>query len=247
MSATASSSTRTSGRASPARTTLSPASSIVSSSPISPGGAGFRGARRSPSAGRGSVRSSGCSIEGPRADALLLAGWLRSRLRRKVSLTRRDADALAGIAVDGDPVDPAGPPCALRQRPPLRRARRALRATRSTRPRCARRRVDVGLAVLPRRSSRTGLEQRRRGAGRSTRSRCCRRSAARRAKSVNVPPASSTITCTAARSHTETPIASIAPSIGALGDEHVAPEVAVAAGVPGAARKARQRLLEREA
>jgi len=33
------------------------------------------------------------------------------------------------------------------------------------------------------------------------------------AKSVNVPPASSTITCTAARSHTETPIASIAPSI----------------------------------
>jgi len=50
------------------------------------------------------------SIEGPRADALLLAGWLRSRLRRKVSLTRRDAIALVGIAVDGDPVTPPARP-----------------------------------------------------------------------------------------------------------------------------------------
>jgi glucose-6-phosphate dehydrogenase assembly protein OpcA len=50
------------------------------------------------------------SIEGPRADALLLAGWLRSRLRTKVSLTRRDAIALAGIEVDGDPVVPPARP-----------------------------------------------------------------------------------------------------------------------------------------
>ena len=46
------------------------------------------------------------SVEGPRADALLLAGWLRSRLRRRVALTRRDASALASIRVDGDPVAP---------------------------------------------------------------------------------------------------------------------------------------------
>ena len=51
------------------------------------------------------------SIEGPRADALLLAGWLRSRLRRPVSLTRRDAAALTRIEVDGDTVaPPARPP-----------------------------------------------------------------------------------------------------------------------------------------
>lgn len=44
------------------------------------------------------------AIEGPRADALLLAGWLRSRLRRRVALTRRDTAALASIKLDGDPV-----------------------------------------------------------------------------------------------------------------------------------------------
>jgi glucose-6-phosphate dehydrogenase assembly protein OpcA len=51
------------------------------------------------------------AVDGPRADALLLAGWLRSRLRRDVALTRREAPALAGIRVDGDrvasPVQPA--------------------------------------------------------------------------------------------------------------------------------------------
>lgn len=44
------------------------------------------------------------SAEGPRADALLLAGWLRSRLRRSVVLTRREAPALARIRVDGEHV-----------------------------------------------------------------------------------------------------------------------------------------------
>jgi glucose-6-phosphate dehydrogenase assembly protein OpcA len=40
-------------------------------------------------------------VEGPKADALLLAGWLRSRLRRDVTLSRRSADAVTSIRVDG--------------------------------------------------------------------------------------------------------------------------------------------------
>lgn len=52
------------------------------------------------------------SVDGPRADAQLLAGWLRSRLRRNVALTCRAAPALTGIRVDGERV--ATPP-----RPPL--------------------------------------------------------------------------------------------------------------------------------
>jgi hypothetical protein len=44
------------------------------------------------------------SVEGPRADALLLAGWLRSRLRRDIALTRRSAESLTAVRVDGDPV-----------------------------------------------------------------------------------------------------------------------------------------------
>jgi glucose-6-phosphate dehydrogenase assembly protein OpcA len=47
------------------------------------------------------------TVEGPRADALLLAGWLRSRLRRDVLLTRRNADAIASVRLDGEPVEPA--------------------------------------------------------------------------------------------------------------------------------------------
>jgi glucose-6-phosphate dehydrogenase assembly protein OpcA len=46
------------------------------------------------------------SVTGPRADALLLAGWLRSRLRREVSLTHRSAAELERVAVDGEPVPP---------------------------------------------------------------------------------------------------------------------------------------------
>jgi glucose-6-phosphate dehydrogenase assembly protein OpcA len=44
------------------------------------------------------------SVEGPRADALLLAGWLRSRLRREVRLTRRNAPSLSALRVDGEAV-----------------------------------------------------------------------------------------------------------------------------------------------
>jgi glucose-6-phosphate dehydrogenase assembly protein OpcA len=46
------------------------------------------------------------SVTGPKADALLLVGWLRSRLRRPVRLSHRSAAELERIAVDGDPVAP---------------------------------------------------------------------------------------------------------------------------------------------
>jgi glucose-6-phosphate dehydrogenase assembly protein OpcA len=45
-------------------------------------------------------------VTGPRADALLLAGWLRSRLRRRVRLTRRDAETVRAVEVDGVAVEP---------------------------------------------------------------------------------------------------------------------------------------------
>jgi glucose-6-phosphate dehydrogenase assembly protein OpcA len=47
-------------------------------------------------------------VEGPRADAELVAGWLRSRLKREVALTRRDAAAVTAIWVDGAPVRSSG-------------------------------------------------------------------------------------------------------------------------------------------
>jgi glucose-6-phosphate dehydrogenase assembly protein OpcA len=46
------------------------------------------------------------SVTGPKADALLLAGWLRSRLRRPVKLSHRSAPELERVAVDGEPVPP---------------------------------------------------------------------------------------------------------------------------------------------
>jgi hypothetical protein len=49
-------------------------------------------------------------VEGPLAEAHLLAGWLRSRLGRDVRLTRKAAPTLQAVAVDGEPVEPpAGP------------------------------------------------------------------------------------------------------------------------------------------
>jgi glucose-6-phosphate dehydrogenase assembly protein OpcA len=52
------------------------------------------------------------SVTGPKADALLLAGWLRSRLKTKVKLTQRAAAQLERVAVDGEAVTPppGGPP-----------------------------------------------------------------------------------------------------------------------------------------
>ena len=54
------------------------------------------------------------AVTGPRADALLLAGWLRSRLRRKVELVHRSAKVLERVACDDEPVPPplGGPPSA---------------------------------------------------------------------------------------------------------------------------------------
>ena len=46
------------------------------------------------------------SVTGPKADALLLAGWLRSRLGKSVKLTHRSAERLERVAVDGEPVAP---------------------------------------------------------------------------------------------------------------------------------------------
>jgi glucose-6-phosphate dehydrogenase assembly protein OpcA len=46
------------------------------------------------------------SVTGPKADALLLAGWLRSRLRRNVKLTHRASAELERVAIDGEPVAP---------------------------------------------------------------------------------------------------------------------------------------------
>jgi glucose-6-phosphate dehydrogenase-like protein OpcA len=46
-------------------------------------------------------------VEGPTAEALLLAGWLRSRLERDVGLEHHPADDLTAVAVDGKPVEPA--------------------------------------------------------------------------------------------------------------------------------------------
>jgi glucose-6-phosphate dehydrogenase assembly protein OpcA len=46
------------------------------------------------------------AVTGPKADALLLAGWLRSRLDRKVALEHEEADELRAVAVDGDAVTP---------------------------------------------------------------------------------------------------------------------------------------------
>ena len=46
------------------------------------------------------------SVTGPKADALLLAGWLRSRLGRKVELVHRSASLLERVAFDGKDVRP---------------------------------------------------------------------------------------------------------------------------------------------
>ena len=64
------------------------------------------------------------SVTGPKADALLLAGWLRSRLKRDVKLSHRAAAQLERVAVDGEPVPPPRGPALERERPALRGARR---------------------------------------------------------------------------------------------------------------------------
>lgn len=46
------------------------------------------------------------AVTGPRAEAHLLAGWLRSRLAREVELEHEEAAELDAVAVDGEPVEP---------------------------------------------------------------------------------------------------------------------------------------------
>lgn len=50
------------------------------------------------------------SVDGPKADAFLLVGWLRSRLGREVSLTRRSAGAVTAVRVDRAPIERASGP-----------------------------------------------------------------------------------------------------------------------------------------
>jgi hypothetical protein len=50
-------------------------------------------------------RASRLAVTGPRADALLLAGWLRSRLRRDVALRVTAADRIERVAIDGETVE----------------------------------------------------------------------------------------------------------------------------------------------
>ena len=54
----------------------------------------------------GIARARRVRVAGPRADALLLCGWLRSRLRREIALTRRDAPVVEAVAVDGAAIEP---------------------------------------------------------------------------------------------------------------------------------------------
>jgi glucose-6-phosphate dehydrogenase assembly protein OpcA len=50
-------------------------------------------------------------VEGPKADALLLAGWLRSRLKREVALSVRHADVVQSVRADGRAIPkPIGEP-----------------------------------------------------------------------------------------------------------------------------------------
>jgi hypothetical protein len=47
-------------------------------------------------------------VAGPRAEALLIAGWLRSRLQHEVELEHEEADGLEAVAVDGEAVPTPG-------------------------------------------------------------------------------------------------------------------------------------------
>ena len=52
------------------------------------------------------------AVTGPRAEALLLAGWLRSRLKSRIALQRRDARTLSRVEVDGVQIRPPHLPAA---------------------------------------------------------------------------------------------------------------------------------------
>jgi glucose-6-phosphate dehydrogenase assembly protein OpcA len=60
----------------------------------------------------GIKKANSLRITGPKAETLLIGGWLRSRLGKAVSLRRTDARSLRRIEVDGEPVHPAHLPAA---------------------------------------------------------------------------------------------------------------------------------------
>ncbi len=53
----------------------------------------------------GIADASALRVAGPKADALLLVGWLRSRLGSEISLEHEPAGEIELVEVDGDPVD----------------------------------------------------------------------------------------------------------------------------------------------
>ena len=67
-------------------------------------------------------------VVGPRAEALLLRGWLRSRLRRDYTLSHEAGRELTRVEVDGEPLRIPPLPPSVAERP-------ALRAARGVRPR----------------------------------------------------------------------------------------------------------------
>ena len=83
-----------------------PASTSATTSPsrTSSGRARCRGARRSRRRGRASPRPTSSRCAAREADALLLAGWLRSRLDRPVALEQHDAEEIDAVSVDGEAV-----------------------------------------------------------------------------------------------------------------------------------------------
>ena len=60
----------------------------------------------------GIKRAHSLHVTGPKAEALLLGGWLRARLGKPITVRRSDAHSLRRIAVDGQPVHPAHLPAA---------------------------------------------------------------------------------------------------------------------------------------
>ena len=66
-----------------------------------------RGEPRWPTAGPRSSARRGSRVVGPRADALLLAAWLETRLRRRFRLGHVDAEKVTRVEVDGEVVPPA--------------------------------------------------------------------------------------------------------------------------------------------
>ena len=66
-------------------------------------------ARARPASGPRSAALESLRVTGPKAEALLLAGWLGGRLGREIPLEHADAGKTTAVAVDGDDVAPDHP------------------------------------------------------------------------------------------------------------------------------------------